>query len=67
MCCCLTPLLCQKKKINFKLKFISLIPTKKHHHLQQENESLKVENSNLTTVAKLMTESMKESVDTGKR
>lgn len=38
-----------------------------HHHLKEENESLKVENSNLTKVAKLMTNSMKESMDTSKR
>lgn len=38
-----------------------------HQHLKEENESLKVENSNLTKVAKLMTNSMKESMDTSKR
>lgn len=38
-----------------------------HSHLREENESLKIENSNLTKVAKLMTTSMKESVDTSKR
>lgn len=53
---------------NFFLFLICDLPvTTQHHHIQEENESLKVENSNLTKVAQLMTHSMKESVDTSKR
>lgn len=33
-------------------------------HLEEENECLKLENSKLTDVAKLLTTSMKESTDT---
>lgn len=54
----------------FYFLFLTCVPlpvTTQHHHIQEENESLKVENSNLTKVAQLMTHSMKESVDTSKR
>uniref|UniRef100_A0A1B0BKX9 Uncharacterized protein n=1 Tax=Glossina palpalis gambiensis TaxID=67801 RepID=A0A1B0BKX9_9MUSC len=37
------------------------------HHMEQENETLRVENGNLTKVAKLLTENMKESVETSKK
>lgn len=52
-----------------KLKFLYFIYINElqHQHLKEENESLRVENSNLTKVAKLMTNSMKESMDTSKR
>lgn len=36
-------------------------------HLEEDNESLRVENTNLTKVAKLLTENMKESVETSKK
>ncbi|XP_058974082.1 uncharacterized protein LOC101891226 isoform X3 [Musca domestica] len=37
------------------------------HHLDEENETLRSENTNLTKVAKLLTENMKESVETSKK
>ncbi|XP_067619465.1 myosin-6-like isoform X5 [Eurosta solidaginis] len=37
------------------------------HHLEEENETLRTENTNLTKVAKLLTENMKESVETSKK
>ncbi|XP_073818245.1 uncharacterized protein isoform X9 [Musca autumnalis] len=37
------------------------------HHLDEENETLRTENTNLTKVAKLLTENMKESVETSKK
>ncbi|KAL5284541.1 KIAA1598 family protein [Megaselia abdita] len=37
------------------------------HHLEKEVESLKVENTNLTRVAQLLTENMKESVKTSQK
>lgn len=57
----------EKKYFNIKFTNISLDLELQHQHLKEENESLKVENSNLTKVAKLMTNSMKESMDTSKR
>lgn len=41
--------------------------TLQQHQLENENKTLKLENSNLTRVARLMTSSMKESVDTSKK
>lgn len=55
----------KQKKIRLKIKIVFLLA--QHQHLREENENLKVENSNLTKVAKLMTNSMKESMDTSKR
>uniref|UniRef100_A0A0A1WF50 Golgin subfamily A member 3 n=1 Tax=Zeugodacus cucurbitae TaxID=28588 RepID=A0A0A1WF50_ZEUCU len=37
------------------------------HHLEEENETMRTENTNLTKVAKLLTENMKESVETSKK
>ncbi|XP_065354159.1 uncharacterized protein LOC135948685 isoform X2 [Calliphora vicina] len=37
------------------------------HHLEEENETLRTENTNLTKVAKLLTENMKESVETSRK
>ncbi|XP_001358643.3 shootin-1 isoform X1 [Drosophila pseudoobscura] len=37
------------------------------HSLEEENETLRSENSNLTKVAKLLTENMKESVETSQK
>lgn len=52
---------------NVELNLILCVSHWQHTHLKDENDSLKIENSNLTKVAKLMTTSMKESVDTSKR
>jgi len=35
--------------------------------MEEENEALRTENSNLTKVAKLLTENMKESVETSQK
>ncbi|XP_050316713.1 shootin-1-like isoform X4 [Bactrocera neohumeralis] len=37
------------------------------HHLEEENETMRTENTNLTKVAKLLTDNMKESVETSKK
>lgn len=40
---------------------------KQQHLLEKENKSIKVDNSNLTDVAKLLTANMKDSVATSKK
>lgn len=47
--------------------FIDYVFCQQHQHLEEENESLRTENINLTKVAKLLTENMKESVETSKK
>lgn len=54
--------------LNNNLLFVFQIsPPHQQHHLDEENEALRTENTNLTKVAKLLTENMKESVETSKK
>jgi len=53
-----------KPHLNFILFLYFLI---QQHAMEEENEALRTENSNLTKVAKLLTENMKESVETSQK
>lgn len=56
--------------IDLKLKHKNLIndlSSSQQHLLEEENETLRTENGNLTKVAKLLTENMKESVETSQK
>lgn len=67
--CCLTRVFVPLVYVIWYLfEFLFLfISREQHQNLKDENEMLKVENLNITKVAKLMTNSMKESMDTSKR